>query len=91
MADAGITRASGQLDEAVVNQFRSLITSTNIRTLRELLTITSNALNSPLNPRTATPNPDSEEFNKLFTYVTPASFLNSGLTDTNMTLRSSSS
>ena len=90
MADAGITRASGQLDEAVVNQFRSLITSTNIRTLRELLTITSNALNNQLNPRTATPNPDSEEFNKLFTYVTPASFFNSGFTDTNRTLRSSS-
>ena len=65
MADAGIRRASGQLDEAVVNQFRSLITSTNIRTLRELLTITSNALNNQLNPRTATPNPDSEEFNNL--------------------------
>ena len=51
MENAEHTKASSQLDEAVITQFTFLNESTNIRTFRELISITSNLVNDRLNPK----------------------------------------
>ena len=60
-------KASGTLNETLVAQVLSLIESTNLRTLREVMKVTTNLINKATNPQSATPT--TEQLDSLFKYI----------------------